>query len=1010
MSVKPATPKKKIRIKNETLLRIPISNSNKKTSSSQNENDKDVTASPSSAATTPPKSKTPSKWTQIYAKHKKLPAPPPAKVALQTQLAKWPLGSGKFLFKQITKPPKLWLAQSLALIADILVGPLAGLSPAKARADNFLNMGLGLLGIAGFIFFGFHGRIPGLSADSSFLGHSKIPAFMSYILTWAPFILTYSGAALTLASFRYRMRRSYTSWITAKLRHIPAFDTGIEFWLGEKKTGVRLSLKDLHTGINVFGSIGSGKTQSIMNPLLEQIFSQLNLPEPTEQEKRDPVFRETPDFKTWLKDPRQKVGGLILDRKGDFVDFVIYTMLRNGRPMTDLIIIDPEIELWRYNLLDATLPKTIYAQYNSVRLAEMQKIDAAKGGGGNDKFWDEASRDTVAMLLHILVILKPRHTIGLHHLARLVLKDELCLDYCNQAEEKTKARYRNNEIGLDEYNADMEAITAVQNKWIKGEAEKIKPTLKLTVSQLLGEFAANPKLQRIFCQNTNFDFKRVINEGKIVLFRGGNTPIATCKKICVALKTDFQDMMTRRAGSAAEGAGLQTTRSVVFYVDEFQEFVSPKDSEYFAIARSAKNIPVVATQGVTSYKKAFLGNDIETQNLLQNIATTVFLKTLDKATAEYGEQLAGEFEEYKEGESISSAGLIDQTLQAAQGNAKAPEVSLSRDYKRHYRRDDFMLLSTQDGDSSPTGPYYSEAIIFNYHERDANRKKGKVYKTRLRHIYDIDKKYNHDFTKGIVARNTLAFNQIMYDRISQINTHSLFYPKINEAMLRDSTARDNFLAAIESRKQAENRARKTEEQKQQAKTERQELYENTLPETLQSVYQNTQDATKTHTGLIPLEDYELKTYHEAPTELLTALQEVYDTEIASIRAGTSAYLQNQPAAEIDRMLDIMETEQRRIGLEINRRTLSKATQDISETFSHHRFLLFKANPRTLEAERITSDRLSDQNTNKKYANIPQAAAQIVKKTTGINLNEKLTIELDPNKLTQESTFSSEFTL
>lgn len=1008
ISPAPATPKKKIRLKNHTILRIPIGATNKKIQPTNKTKD---TPNPTQPPPEKPSTAQPaSKWTQIYAKHKKLPAPPPAKVALQTQLAKWPGGIGKFVYKQLTKPPKLWIAQSFALICDLLVGPLAGLSPAKARANNYLNMGLGMVALALFIFFGLHGQIPGLSSHSGFLARTKTAVLMSWIVTWAPYILAYAGLALSLASFRYKMRRSYISWITAKLRHIPAFDTGIEFWLGEKKTGVRLSLKDLHTGINIFGSTGSGKTQSIMNPLLEQIFSQLNLPEPTEQEKRDPTFRESPDFNAWKDDPRQKVGGLILDRKGDFVDFVIYTMLRNGRPMTDLIIIDPEIELWRYNLLDATLPKTIYAQYNSVRLAEMQKIDAAKSGGGNDKFWDEASRDTVAMLLHILVILKPRHTIGLHHLARLVLKDELCQDYCNQAEEKTKARYRNNEIGLDEYNADMEAITAVQNKWIKGEAEKIKPTLKLTVSQLLGEFAANPKLQRIFCQNTNFDFKRVINEGKIVLFRGGNTPIATSKKICVALKTDFQDMMTRRAGSAAEGAGLQNTRSVVFYVDEFQEFVSPKDSEYFAISRSAKNIPVVATQGVTSYKKAFAGNDIETLNLLQNITTTVFLKTLDKSTAEYGEQLAGEFEEYKEGESISSAGLLDQTLQAAQGNAKSPEVSLSRDYKRHFRRDDFMLLSTQDGDCSATGPYYSEAIIFNYHERDAGRKKGKVYKTRLRHIYDIDKKYNHDFKKGIVARNTLAFNQIMYDRISQITTHSLFYPKINDAMLRDSTARDNFLAAIESRKQTETRARNTEAQKEQAKAERHQLYDDSLPQTLQPLYQNTENTSTTNTGLIPLEDYELKTYHEAPPELLEALKEIYETELQSIRAGTATYLLNQPAAEIDRILDIMETEQRRIGIEINRRTLSKATQVITKAFASHPFLLFKAKPRTLEAERVTSDRLSNQNSDKKYANVPQAAVQIVKAKTGIDLKEKLSIELDPSKAATRSTFSDEFTL
>ena len=739
-----------------------------------------------------------------------------------------------------------------------------------------------------------------------------------------------------------------------------------------------------------------------MNPLLDQIFRQLNLPEPSEVEKRDPLFRETPDFKAWEKDPRQKVGGLILDRKGDFVDFVIYTMLRHGRPLTDLIIIDPEIELWRYNLLDTSLPKATYAQYNSVRLAEMQKITAGpQTGAGNEKFWDEASRDTVAMLLHILVILKPRNTIGLHHLARLVLKDELCQDYCDRAEEKTKERYRNNEIGLDEFNADMEAVTAVQNKWIKGEAEKIKPTLKLTVTQLLGEFAANPKLQRIFCQDTNFDFKTVINEGKVVLFRGGNTPIATCRKICVALKTDFQDWMTKRAGSNAQAAGVQTTRSLLFYVDEYQEFVTPKDSEYLAISRSARNIPVVATQGVTSYKKALNANEVETNNLQQGLTTVVFLKTNDKETAQYGEDLVGEMEEYKERENISSAGILDQTLNATAHGSREHEVTLeSKDFKKRYRRDDFMHLTTQDGNSSRTGPFYSEAIIINYHERDSKRKQGRAYKTRLRHVYDIDPQYDRDLKKGKVAQNTLAFNKIMYDRISQITTHLLFYAKISDAMLREATDRDNFAAAVESRRKNLNRERQSQEQAQRNQQERQDAYDEKLPEVIEAAYGDEARSTSAEVGHLPLEDYELKPYREYPVELLEGLEEVYRTESDKIRRGQFDYaqLQRQSPREIERVLEIMETEHRRIQIELNRRALTAATQKISATFHSHRVFLFKAEPRQLEVERSKSDRLSDDNTNKKYANLPEVIQQVVAAQTGINLKERIDTELDLSKI------------
>ena len=955
---------------------------------------------------------TKSRYTQIYAKYKRLRHPPPYVAKIRSQLDKWPFDIGTFIYAQAIKPLSLWLTQPIALAADIVVGPLAFLSPAKARAKNYLQMGIGLATLAIFAYIGFHGEIPGFQPLSAgFLARTQTAIIFHYVSIWAPAVFGYSGASLILAGFRYRIRRSYLSWVTARFKQIPAFDSGVEFWLGDKRTGVRLALQDLHTGISIFGSVGSGKTQAIMNPLLDQIFRQLNLPEPTEAEKRDPVFRETADFKAWEKDPRQKVGGLILDRKGDFVDFVIHTMLRHGRPLTDLIIIDPEIELWRYNLLDTSLPKTTYAQYNSVRLAEMQKIAASSQPGGNEKFWDEASRDTVAMFLHILVILKPRHTIGLHHLARLVLKDELCQDYCDRAEEKTRERYRNNEIALDEFNADMEAITAIQNKWIKGEAEKIKPTLKLTVTQLLGEFAANPKLQRIFCQNTNFDFKMVINQGKIVLFRGSDTPIATCKKICVALKTDFQDWMTKRAGSNAQAAGVQTTRSLLFYVDEYQEFVTPKDSEYLAISRSAKNIPVVAAQGVTSYKKALSGNEVETQNLLQGITTNVFLKTNDKETAQFGEDLGGEIEEYKERENVSSAGLIDQTLHAAAHGAREQEISLeSKDFKKRHRRDDFMHLSTQDGHSSRTGPYYSEAIIINYHERDKKRTRGRAYKTRLRHIYDIDKKYDKDLKSGRVARNTLAFNQIMYDRIAQITTHLIFYPKINDAMMRETTARDNFLAAIESRKNNEKRNIRGQEQAARDQEDRQQAYNETLPEIIAAAYSDEALNTSTEAGHLPMEDYDLKAYQEWPLELLRSLEELYKTESDKIRRGQFDYtqLRRQSQHEINRVLDIMDTQYRRIRIELNRRALAEATAKITTAFRNHRILLFKAEPRQIEAERLKSDRLSDEQTNLKYKNLAQVVQAVVKTQTGINLKEPLNTELDLTKTAGPKAFATDF--
>ena len=122
------------------------------------------------------------------------------------------MGIGKFFYAQATKPLSLWLTQPFALIADIFVGPLAVLTPAKARANNYLQMGLGLVAVAVVIYLLSKGKIPTVDiAHSAFLARTSAATVLQYAAVWAPIIFIYCGTSLIFASFRYRMRRSYLS-------------------------------------------------------------------------------------------------------------------------------------------------------------------------------------------------------------------------------------------------------------------------------------------------------------------------------------------------------------------------------------------------------------------------------------------------------------------------------------------------------------------------------------------------------------------------------------------------------------------------------------------------------------------------------------------------------------------------------------------------------------------------------------------------------------------------------
>ena len=233
---------KSVRLADRTVLRIPnpFSPNHKKTNGQANQKNPGL----ASLSGNKPHDKFQKRHpTAIYSKHQRIRETPAYLLTIQAALDKWPFSSGKFVYAQLTKPLSLWLTQPFALAADILVGPLALLSPAKARANNYLQIGIGLVGLAVLIHVLLNGNIPNLDIlHSGFLARTPTAIILYYASIWAPIIFGYCGASFTFASFRYRMRRSYLSWITAKLKQIPAFDSGVEFWLGDRRTGVRLAL------------------------------------------------------------------------------------------------------------------------------------------------------------------------------------------------------------------------------------------------------------------------------------------------------------------------------------------------------------------------------------------------------------------------------------------------------------------------------------------------------------------------------------------------------------------------------------------------------------------------------------------------------------------------------------------------------------------------------------------------------------------------------------------------
>lgn len=474
-------------------------------------------------------------------------------------------------------------------------------------------------------------------------------------------------------------------------------------------------------------------TVAMMVPLMRQFFRQLRDPDDNSEYAR--------------------CGALILDEKGDFIDSTITEMLLAGRSLQDLVLIDPDLDLYRYNPLDPHQT----ADENAAKLAKVQKILGTSSGGDN-AFWDQTSQVTIKSFLQLLEVYKPKHKIGMDDIARFMRDDAMATILCDTVEKTIEEKKAANEISDDAYGTYTDAVSSTRNAWINLN-QNTKSTLKTTITNMLGPIAQNPRLQKVFCRDTNFSFRDLPNKGKIVLFRGSGIDKATARLICVCLKIDFQTWQKRRNGSSAAAYGLNTMRTVVFICDEYQEFVTcggEGDETFYGVSRSTRTAPIVATQSYNSLETA-IKNKEQTKTLRQNIATWVFFRTTDQDTCELGKFLAGQSKKEDFSTSVNMDGLMSSAVNMGSGGGKENSVSVSKKLEENFRTDAFSRLVTMTMEKSRTGPWYSEAIVYHYHDID-DEAESRCYKTRMSHLY-----YDNKLRKQ-AASNVKHLDWVLCDR------------------------------------------------------------------------------------------------------------------------------------------------------------------------------------------------------------------------------------------------------
>ena len=496
-----------------------------------------------------------------------------------------------------------------------------------------------------------------------------------------------------------------------QLRPLPAAEPN---WLSIPERG-------LYTGIAVFGSIGSGKTQALILPAMRQLFSY----------KAD--------------DGEQKLSGLVLEVKGDLCRQLARVLAQCGRS-DDYVEISLHSK-WRYNPLHNDLDPYALA-YNIASL--LTNI----WGRGKEPFWQQSYTDLVKYIIILHKVKDDYVTLfDIYATAISPSRFEQLLVETGTSLSKTawvaipKDQFKKSSVNLKEFGFELDAqlnafrarhtpelerflveetdleatvyeprvmdaakreMYEAVDRWYWEHWKHLRPDIKTSVVQgiavFLSLFDTDPQVKRIFCPPKELyqgkacpadpegevvpSFSDLIEEGKVC---GLNFPVALnpglAKAIGTMMKQDYQRAVMLRIPKM-DRAPRQHFRPTVFLCDEYQNFATvgasdPNgDERFLSLSRQPKCIPIIATQSINSIREALPGSGYKT--LLQSFRTKIFLATSDPDTARYASELCGKTEKLRMNYNLSE-NSNDAHIGFLSGKATANKatISASKSYQKH---------------------------------------------------------------------------------------------------------------------------------------------------------------------------------------------------------------------------------------------------------------------------------------------------------------------------------------
>ena len=181
--------------------------------------------------------------------------------------------------------------------------------------------------------------------------------------------------------------------------------------------------------------------------------------------------------------------------------------------------------------------------------------------------------------------------------------------------------------------------------------DRTSSILKSEITRITNFFVSDYNVSKTFCplkSEINFNgFDEVLDKGKIIVLNMNIAEYKNLSKIIATyLKLDFQSAVLNRLNNNKK------VKTSAFICDEYHEYVTDTDSEFFAQSREAKCINIIATQSYTSILNT-IKDEATTKVIVQNLINKLWFRTDDIFTIEEAQKQIGKEEKEKISSTIS---------------------------------------------------------------------------------------------------------------------------------------------------------------------------------------------------------------------------------------------------------------------------------------------------------------------------------------------------------------------